>query len=264
VVLLAIVSTAFFLKQATIRWVALSVTLAYLGFMDGGFVSVSHITNGLKLGPSMFLNDLPLLLIVSFTVITTLFWGRVFCSSLCPFGALQDVITRLLPKKFQLKVPQSIHDSAIYAKYAVLVFLIVMALTYSELSLFQYFEPFGTIFYFSQSVVLWLILLVFIVGAVFIPRFYCRYACPLGAALGVASILSPFKIKRVEQCQVCKVCELSCPTGAIRGAEIDFKECVRCDICEIKLIDKAGVCKHDIDVVKGRVKQWQPITVGVY
>jgi NosR/NirI family nitrous oxide reductase transcriptional regulator len=263
-VLLVLVSTAFFLKQVTIRWVALSVTLVYLGFVDGGFVSVSHITNGLKLGPSMFLNDLPLLLIVSFTVITTLFWGRVFCSSLCPFGALQDVITRLLPRNFQLKVPQRIHDVAIYAKYAVLVFLIAMALTFSEQSLFQYFEPFGTIFYFSQSLVLWLILLAFIVGAAFVPRFYCRYACPLGAALGVASILSPFKIKRVEQCQVCKVCEHSCPTGAIRGAEIDFKECVRCDICEIKLIDKAGVCKHDIDVVKNRVKKWQPITVGAH
>lgn len=262
--LLVLVSTAFFLKQATVRWIALSVTLVYLGFVDGGFVSVSHITNGLKLGPSMFLNDLPLLLILSFTIITTLFWGRVFCSSLCPFGALQDLITRLVPKKFQFKVPQQIHDLAIYIKYAVLVFLVVMALTFSELSLFQYFEPFGTIFYFSQSPTLWLILAVFLVGATFVPRFYCRYACPLGAALGVASILSPFKIKRVEQCQVCKVCEHSCPTAAIRGAEIDFKECVRCDICEIKLIDKVGVCKHDIDVVKSRVKEWQPITVGAH
>lgn len=263
-VLLGLVSTAFFLKHATIRWVALSVTLVYLGFVDGGFVSVSHITNGLKLGPSMFLNDLPLLLILSFTVITTLFWGRVFCSSLCPFGALQDFITRFVPNKLQLKVPQRIHDLAIYVKYVVLAFLAVMALTYSDLSLFQYFEPFGTIFYFSQSLALWLILLAFVVGAIFVPRFYCRYACPLGAALGVASIFSPFKIKRIEQCQVCKVCEHSCPTGAIRGADIDFKECVRCDICEIKLIDKAGVCKHDIDVVKSRVKEWQPITVGAH
>lgn len=263
-VLLVLVSAAFFRKQATIRWIALSFTLVYLGFMDGGFVSVSHITNGLKLGPSMFLNDLPLLLIISFTIITTLFWGRVFCSSLCPFGALQDFITRLVPKKLQLKIPQAIHDLAIYIKYVFLVFLVVMSLTFSELSLFQYFEPFGTVFYFSQSLALWLILLAFIVGAVFVPRFYCRYACPLGAALGVASILSPFKIKRVEQCQVCKVCEHSCPTGAIRGADIDFKECVRCDICEIKLIDKGGVCKHDIGVVKSRVKEWQPITVGAY
>ena len=107
---------------------------------------------------------------------------------------------------------------------------------------------------------LWAILLVFLVGATLVPRFYCRYGCPLGAALGVASFVSPFKIKRVEQCKVCKVCEHACPTGAIRGPEIDFKECVRCDVCEIKLIAKSGVCKHDIEEVKVRVKDWQPAT----
>lgn len=261
-IILLLVSTAFFLKNAKVRWIALAATLGYLGFMDGGFVSVSHITNGIKLGPAMFFNDLPLLMIVTFTILTTLFWGRVFCSSLCPFGALQDFITQFVPKKFRVSIPQKVHDAALAIKYGVLLFLIVMALAYSELSLFQYFEPFGTIFYFSQSLTLWFILAVFLAGATVIPRFYCRYACPLGAALGIASVLSPFKIKRVEQCQVCKVCEHSCPTGAIRGAEIDFKECVRCDICEIKLIGKAGVCKHDIDTVKSRVKEWQPITVG--
>ena len=258
--LLALVMISFLKKNANLRWLTLGFTLLYLGFFDGGFVSVSHITNGIKQGPALFLNDLPLLLIIMFTVVTTLFWGRVFCSSLCPFGALQDFITRFVPKKMQIKVPQKIHDIALYLKYGILVFLVVMALAYSELSLFQYFEPFGTLFYFSQSLVLWAILLVFLVGATLVPRFYCRYGCPLGAALGVASFVSPFKIKRVEQCKVCKVCEHACPTGAIRGPEIDFKECVRCDVCEIKLIAKSGVCKHDIEEVKVRVKDWQPAT----
>ena len=261
-VLFALVMTAFLRKNATIRWVALGCTLVYLGWLDGGFVSVSHITNGIKLGPSLFLNDLPLLLIIMFTLVTTLFWGRIFCSSLCPFGALQDFIAHFLPRHFQRELPQAIHDRAIYIKYGVLVFLVVMALIYSELSLFQYFEPFGTIFYFSQSLVLWLILMVFLLASVFISRFYCRYACPLGAALGLTALLSPWRIKRVEQCQVCKVCEHACPTGAIRGPDIDFKECVRCDICEAKLVDKSGVCKHSIDEVAARHKTWKPIAVG--
>jgi len=261
-VLFALVMTAFLRKNATIRWVALGCTLVYLGWLDGGFVSVSHITNGIKLGPSLFLNDLPLLLIIMFTLVTTLFWGRIFCSSLCPFGALQDFIAHFLPRHFQRELPQAIHDKAIYIKYGVLVFLVVMALIYSELSLFQYFEPFGTIFYFSQSLVLWLILMVFLLASVFISRFYCRYACPLGAALGLTALLSPWRIKRVEQCQVCKVCEHACPTGAIRGPDIDFKECVRCDICEAKLVDKSGVCKHSIDEVAARHKTWKPIAVG--
>lgn len=259
--LMALVMTGFLRKSANIRWAALTFTLVYLGWMDGGFVSVSHILNGIKLGPSMFLNDLPLLLIIIFTVVTTLFWGRVLCSSLCPFGALQDVIARFVPRHFQRNLPQAIHDKAIYIKYGVLAFLIVMALTYSELSLFQYFEPFGTAFYFSQSMWLWLILIVILIASTFVQRFYCRYVCPLGAALGVVSLISPFRIKRVSQCQVCSVCEHSCPTGAIRGSEIDFKECVRCDMCEIKLIDKSGVCKHTVEEVQARHKTWTPVTV---
>lgn len=260
--LLAMVMTSFLRKSEMLRWATLAYTLVYLGWIDGGFVSVSHITNGIKMGPAMFLQDLPLLLIIVFTIITTLFWGRVFCSSLCPFGALQDFITRLVPKKWQRSVPQAVHDVAIYIKYAVLGFLIVMALAYSELSLFQYFEPFGTAFYFSQSLLLWSILAVFLLFALFVPRFYCRYACPLGAALGLTALISPWRIKRVEQCQICKVCEHACPTGAIRGAHIDFKECVRCDLCERKLIEQAGTCKHTVSELKSRIKTWEPIAVG--
>ncbi len=209
----------------------------------------------------MFLNDLPLLIIIVFTVVTTLFWGRVLCSSLCPFGALQDFIAHFMPRHFQKELPQAIHDKAIYIKYGILAFLVIMDLTYSELSLFQYFEPFGTVFYLSQSILLWVIAIALLLASTLIKRFYCRYACPLGAALGVASLLSPWRIERVEQCQACKVCEHACPTGAIRGPNIDFKECVRCDVCEIKLIAKSGVCKHDMDVVKVRIKHWEPLTV---
>ncbi len=260
--LLVLVMTSFLRKSASLRWVTLAYTLVYLGFIDGTFLSVSHLTNGIKLGPSLFLADLPLLIIVVFTLVTTLFCGRVFCSSLCPFGALQDFLTRFVPHKLQKRVPQALHDKAIYIKYGILLLLIVMALTYSELSVFQYFEPFGTIFYQSQSILLWGILLAFLAASSVVSRFYCRYACPLGAALGVVSLLSPWRIARVQQCQVCSVCEHACPTGAIRGPDIDFKECVRCDVCESKLISKAGVCKHSVEEVLARHKTWQPVTVS--
>ena len=252
--LLALAGISFASKNSTLRWTTLAFTLVYLGWIDGGFLSVSHITNFVKQGPTMFLTDLPTLIIVVFTMATTLFWGRVFCSSLCPFGALQDFISRLLPRHFQKEPPRVIHNAAIYIKYGVLGLLLLMAVVWADLSLFQYFEPFGTIFYFSRSVWLWIILFGFLAGSIFISRFYCRYACPLGAALGVVSMISPFRIKRARQCLYCKVCEHSCPTGAIRGPKIDFKECVRCDDCESKLIHKAGVCKHPVEEVRSRIK----------
>jgi len=261
VLLLCVATTAFVLKNVRLRWAALLSTFVYLGFVNGTFLSVSHLTNFIKQGPGLFLNDLPLLILVVFTLVTTVFWGRVFCSSLCPFGALQDILERIVPKRWRRTLPQWLHDRALWLKYVILAGLMVTAVSYSELTVFQYFEPFGTLFYQSQSFLLWAILFLFVLGSVFVPRFYCRYACPLGASLGVISLAAFWKIKRVPQCEVCKVCESACPTGAIRMQKIDFKECVRCDVCESKLINQAGVCKHSVESVMSRHKTWQPVTV---
>jgi len=247
--ILVMAMTAFLRKSARLRWVVLAATTAYLGFIDGSFISISHILNTLNQGTDFLFSNLPLLLFVIFTVVTTLLWGRIFCSSLCPFGAVQDFITHFTPKKFRREVPQRIHDLALYLKYLILALIVGVALVASEVAIFQYFEPFGTLFFLDGGLVLGLILIAILAACVMVPRFYCRYACPLGAALGVVSLVSPLRIKRVPQCTVCIVCERACPTGAIRREKIDFKECVRCDICEIKLNEKAGSCRHPMSYI---------------
>ncbi|MCH8829668.1 MAG: 4Fe-4S binding protein, partial [Planctomycetes bacterium] len=153
--LFAVVLYAFLRKNPAARWLALAGTTFYLGFVDGGFLSISHITSGITAGLSVYVSDLPLLLIVTFTVVTTLLWGRVLCGFLCPFGALQDFLERIVPRRFQRKIPQRIHDRAIYIKYAILALIVVLAVVASEVSIFQYFEPFGTVFFLSPSIVLW-------------------------------------------------------------------------------------------------------------
>jgi ferredoxin len=258
ILLLALVLYAFFAKKEWVRGVTLATTLIYLGFFDGGFLSVSHIASGFVVGPAFYIRDMALLFMVGFTVITTLLWGRVFCGFLCPFGALQDLITRLVPRRLQRALPQRIHDRAIYIKYGILLLIVGLAAAPAHIGVYQYFEPFGTVFYLSTSPLLWSIAGGFLVASAVVPRFYCRYACPLGGALGVASLVSIFRIRRVEQCVPCKVCQTACPTGAIRGPEIDFKECVRCNDCEIKLLTKAGVCRHSMDVVRSRLVQSRP------
>ena len=255
VLLLALVLYAFYAKSEWVRGVTLAVTLIYLGFFDGGFLSVSHIASGFAVGPGFYLQDMALLFMIGFTVVTTLLWGRVFCGFLCPFGALQDLITRIVPRRLQRGLPQRIHDRALYLKYGILLLIVGLAAAPAHIGVYQYFEPFGTVFYLSTSPLLWSIAGGFLVASAVVPRFYCRYACPLGAALGVASLLTVFRIRRVEQCDPCKVCQNACPTGAIRGPEIDFKECVRCNVCEAKLLTKAGVCRHSMEFVRSRLVQ---------
>ena len=253
--LLALVTVAFFLKRDRLRWVALAATFLYLGWFDGGFLSVSHITAAISVGPGVFLEDIPLLLFAVFTVVTTLLAGRVFCGFLCPFGALQDFLEKVVPRKFRRELPRALHERLWMVKYLCLAAILLPALAGSRASIFPFFEPFGTVFFLSSSVVLWGIAGAILVASAIVPRFYCRYACPLGAALAVASTVSPFRIRRVEHCDHCKVCEQACPTGAVHGPRIHFAECVRCNICETRLIEKAGVCRHDIRDVRQRLVQ---------
>jgi Na+-translocating ferredoxin:NAD+ oxidoreductase RnfG subunit/NAD-dependent dihydropyrimidine dehydrogenase PreA subunit len=256
--LLAMTIWAFVSKRTTLRWVALAGALAFLGFVDRGFLSVSHILAGISSGPEVYLGDLSLLILAAFTVVTTLFWGRVFCGYLCPFGALQDLLEKIVPKRFRRELSRPVHERALYAKYGILGIVLVPALVGAPFTLYHYFEPFGTVFFWSPSILLWSIAIGILAVSAIVPRFYCRYMCPLGAALAVGSLLAPFRIRRVEQCTVCRVCERACPTGAIEREKVDFKECVRCNVCEIKLIEKAGVCRHDIEVVRTRLVQIAP------
>lgn len=250
--LLVLVAAAFALKGRKLRRVALVATVLFLG-LTGGFLSVSHLTSAIRHGPSTFLADIPLLILVVFTVVTTLFWGRVFCGFLCPFGALQDLLERIVPSRFRRELPPAVHRRAWLAKYGVLGIVLTPALVGSDVSLFQYFEPFGTVFFLSRLWILWAIALAILAASAVIPRFYCRYACPLGAALAVGSTLSPFRIRRVEQCGICTVCERKCPTGAIRRERVEFRECVRCNVCETQLLEQAGVCRHSMDEVRPRL-----------
>ena len=252
---LALATLAFFTKNTVARWTSLGVTFVVLGYVDGGFLSVSHITSAIWVGPSVFLNDLPLLVMVTFTLLAVVFWGRIFCGYLCPFGALQDFIDAIVPGRFQKTLPPRIHRMALKAKYGVLAIIIVPALAGSEASLYQYFEPFGTVFSIGPSKLLWAIAGTILLASAIVPRFYCRYVCPLGAALAIGSVVSINRIKRVEQCDYCKVCEQKCPTGAITGPAVDFKECVRCNVCEIELIEKSGVCRHDMEMIRPRLVQ---------
>ena len=172
-------------------------------------------------------------------VLLTLVASRGFCGWICPFGSVQEWLglagRKILKKKFN---PSGAWDRALrYLKYGILAAII--ALTWHTGALvFRDYDPFLAFFHLGQHVeeLPWAysILGIVLAGSLGIERFFCKYACPLGAVLG---ILGRFGLTRIERdpagCKSCNLCQKKCHAHvdflsrtAIRDAECNL--CMDC------------------------------------
>lgn len=189
----------------------------------------------------------PLIFILwSFLAVALLFWGRgVFCGWLCPFGALQELLfglaRRLRLPSFEL--PFAVHERLRAVKFLAFLGLVAVSLGSVEMAhRLAEIEPFKTVivlkFNHAWPFVAYAVAL--LVASLFIQRVFCRYLCPLGAALALPARLRQFEwLKRRWQCgQRCHICAGTCPVRAIQpNGEIHPGECIYCLRCQINYFD---------------------------
>ncbi|KIC31112.1 NosR/NirI family protein [Leisingera sp. ANG-M6] len=286
VMLLVLTGVFFFQFQATVnartfywfRIVYLTVTLVFLGWYANAQLSVVNLmalAGSLRSGFSWdaFLLD-PLVFIQWFAVAAALlFWGRgAYCGWLCPFGALQE-LTNKIARAFkvpQITLPWGLHERLWPAKYMIFLGLfglsmvsIPLAETYAEV------EPFKTaiILKFVRDWPFVVFALLLLLAGLFIERFYCRYLCPLGAALAIPARVRMFDwLRRYKECgSPCQTCANECPVQAIHPTgEINPNECVNCLHCQV-LYQSEAKCPVVIKQLKRRAKTGSPgpdVTLG--
>ncbi len=174
------------------------------------------------------------------TILVTIFFGRIFCSYLCPLGALQEWI-RALGRKLGIKkdveLPVYIDKYARYLKYLVLILVIYFSYKLGDL-FFRNYDPYNALMHFGneweEKIVAYVILAIVLISALFSKNWWCRYLCPLGAFLGIIKKISPFKIKRNKQsCISCGLCNQVCPANLnIKDADsINSADCTSCLNC---------------------------------
>jgi polyferredoxin len=225
-----------------LKYVTLVAAVLYMGFYKSQLLSIVNIFSTLDGHPPLFASNLGWSAFVVFGVVTTVLWGRVYCGRICAFGALTQLIDAVVPARFRVTVPPALERRASYIKYLILAAAIGYFLVTRENSFYRYIEPF-LLFSREGTTVLWIGVAVLLVASVFVRNLYCRFLCPLGAALGIVSLLTVFKIKRWSECSQCQLCEKTCEWGAIRKRKIVLAECVRCDDCEILYADQQR-CPH--------------------
>ncbi len=229
-----------------VRIVYLLFTLIILGWFFNAQLSVVNILamfNALVSGFNWdyFLME-PLIFILWGSVAAALlFWGRgPYCGWLCPFGALQELLNKLAKKIRikQIKVPWLIHERIWSIKY--LIFLLLFGVSLYSLSMAERLaeiEPFKTsiILKFVRDWPYVLFALAVLIPGLFIERFYCRYLCPLGAALAIPGRLRMFAwLKRYRECgSPCQRCANECMVQAIHPeGNINVNECLYCLHCQ--------------------------------
>lgn len=207
-----------------------------------------------------FLMD-PLIFILWFAVAASmLFWNRgAFCGWLCPFGALQELLNRgaRLVGIPQFRVPFGLHQRLWVIKY--IVFLVLFGLSLYDLGFAEKtseVEPFKTaiILYFAREWPFVLYAAVLLGAGLFVERFFCRYLCPLGAALAIPARLRMFDwLRRYRECgNPCQRCANECPVQSIHPeGHINPNECIQCLHCQM-LYHHAYKCPV---VIQRRLKQ---------
>ncbi len=256
VVALGLLTTILFFQDAFTRhptflhWLRrgyLLFTLVFIGWYSLGQLSVVNVLTFAHalfedFRWELFLSDPVLFILWTFTAASILLWGRgVFCGWLCPFGALQELINetarRLRIRQFEL--PFALHERLWAVKYIILLGLFGISLeSMAVAERAAEVEPFKTAITLHFDRQWWFVLYaaVLLVINIFTRKVFCRYLCPLGAALAIPSKFRLFDwLKRRKECgNPCQICAKECEIQAIHpDGRINPNECHYCLDCQM-------------------------------
>lgn len=269
-VALLILTAIFFFQDALVRrpvlytWIRrafLTFTLVWLGWYANAQLSVVNVvtfTNSLITDFNWeFFLAAPLIFILWAAIAAgLLFWGRgPFCGWLCPFGALQELTNNIAQwlKVPQIKVPWALHERLWPIKYIIFLGLFGLSLySVAAAEVMAEVEPFKTaiVLKFVRDWPFVLYAVGLLVIGLFIERFFCRYLCPLGAALAIPGRIRMFEwLKRWPECgSPCQRCAKECPVQSIHPeGQINVNECIYCMHCQ-ELYHDDHRCPHMIQV----------------
>lgn len=182
-------------------------------------------------------------------VLYGIIFGRFICGFLCPFGLIQELFHKIRTPKLKKNRLTRIFS---YFKYVILVFFVILVPIMYGLrnvplpSFCKYICPAGTLegalgllsnkvndsmFSALGPLFTWKFVLMvgFILGSIFVFRFFCRFFCPLGALYGLFNKISVFGVKvEKSKCTSCGLCTAKCQMDV---RHVGDHECINCGEC---------------------------------
>ena len=161
-------------------------------------------------------------LLIAFLAISVVF-RKAFCSWLCPVGTISEWLWKggndLLGRIVRL--PRWVDVPLRSLKYVLLFLFVWVVVSMSAADLRAFLSsPYGLVadvkmldFFRAAGRTTIIVCSVLVILSVLIKNFWCRYLCPYGALMGIASLASPMRITRDPvSCIDCGKCAKACPS----------------------------------------------------
>jgi len=183
-------------------------SLGYFGFYKQGCVcpigSIQNVAMGLF--NTNYAAPITVTIFFVMPLLFSLLFGRVFCSSVCALGAIQDLVV-IKP----IKIPEKLNMALSMIPYVYLGTAILFSATGTGLIICRY-DPFIGFFRLNANAPYLYLGAFFLITGMFVARPYCRFLCPYGVLLGVMSRYSWKHLTITPSaCIDCRLCEVSCP-----------------------------------------------------
>jgi len=181
-------------------------------------------------GAFLFIIGIPLFVVI---------FGNLYCGYICPFGAAQELLGYVLPKRFKPSISNELMRKARFLKYVILLIVVIVFFVSRDRTTLVA-DPLISIFggRFTagdlRSALLFIVAAA-LAGSLFWPRFWCRYLCPAGAFLSLLNHVAILKRylprKKFGKCQF-----------GLTGK--DNADCIQCDKCRFEKFDIAATKKQ--------------------
>ena len=158
------------------------LVIGYVGFFTGDLLAQSLVVGWMQNGvPWRLAPGLVLLLAAALAVPWTT--GKpLYCQHLCPHGAAQELLQRLAPRKWRIRVRADIDRGLRWLAPGLLA--VVLTVTFLLLPIdLAHLEPFDAYVLRAAGWATVSIAVAGFIATLFVPMAYCHYACPTGALL---------------------------------------------------------------------------------
>jgi polyferredoxin len=178
-------------------------------------------------------------------IAVSLLLKRSFCSWICPVGTLSELFWKsgFSILRRNIRAPASLDIPLRGLKYLLLAFFLVSILWRMPAGavagfIYSDYHKVADVrlldFFMHLSGTPLVVILFLTVISIPIRNAFCRYLCPYGALLGLASSCSPLKVSRNSStCVSCGVCNQFCPSylPVMEKQRIHSPECIGCWRC---------------------------------